>query len=71
MDASRLRGFAGYAGWAPGQLEQEILRGGWHVVPATEELVFSEAPESVWEMLVPLPRPIKAGLTHVLLAMAP
>jgi putative transcriptional regulator len=71
MDASRLRVFAGYAGWAPGQLEQEILRGGWHVVPATEELVVSEAPESVWEMLVPLPRPITAGLTRVLLAMAP
>lgn len=61
-DASRLRIYAGYAGWAPGQLEREILAGGWHVIPATEAIVFSDDPESVWEQAVPRPEPIIAGL---------
>jgi putative transcriptional regulator len=30
----------GYAGWAPGQLENEIQRNGWLTCPADEELLF-------------------------------
>ena len=62
VDAFRLRIFAGYAGWGPGQLEHEIHRGGWHVIPATEDIVFSDDPESVWEQVLPLPEPLTAGL---------
>ena len=29
-----MRVFAGYAGWGPGQLENEIAEGAWYVVPA-------------------------------------
>ena len=32
----------GCAGWAPGQLEQEILDNAWLTTPASSELIFSE-----------------------------
>ena len=45
--------YAGYAGWAPRQLEAEIARGDWLLVPADAETVFSERPGRVWPTLVP------------------
>lgn len=50
-EAGRIRVFAGYSGWAPGQLENEIARGAWRVVPAEEAQLFDQAPESLWERL--------------------
>lgn len=38
----------GYAGWGPGQLEDEIQRNGWLVCDATEEIVFGEDAEAKW-----------------------
>ncbi|WP_417685438.1 YqgE/AlgH family protein [Roseibium sp.] len=38
----------GYSGWAPGQLESEILANGWLTGPASRELVFDPACESKW-----------------------
>lgn len=38
----------GYAGWSPGQLEQEIRENAWLTCPADEELIFATDPESVW-----------------------
>ena len=46
----KARLFFGYAGWAPGQLDGEIRMGHWKVIPYEERLVFSEAPETVWEL---------------------
>jgi len=46
-----LRVFAGYAGWAPGQLEAELARGDWLIQPAEADLVFSENPKAVWQLL--------------------
>jgi putative transcriptional regulator len=43
-----LRLFAGYAGWGPGQLEDEISEGGWFVVDARPEDVFGERPDDLW-----------------------
>ncbi|HLK12297.1 MAG TPA: YqgE/AlgH family protein [Candidatus Binatia bacterium] len=48
----RLRAFAGYAGWTLDQLDDEIARGDWFVVPATADVVFSAAPEGLWRRLV-------------------
>lgn len=35
----------GYAGWAPGQLEQELTQNAWLTVAADLDLVFNMAPE--------------------------
>ena len=39
----------GYAGWGPGQLEDEILANGWLTCEATEELVFDAPNARKWE----------------------
>ncbi|MAE90038.1 MULTISPECIES: YqgE/AlgH family protein [Salipiger] len=39
----------GYAGWGPGQLEEELAANGWLVCDATPELVFETADASKWE----------------------
>lgn len=44
-----LRLFLGYAGWGAGQLVEEIVRNDWLTAPVTNELLFSDDPDSVWE----------------------
>ncbi len=39
----------GYAGWAPGQLENEIGRGDWITVPGDAALVFDDDNDKKWE----------------------
>jgi putative transcriptional regulator len=39
----------GYAGWAPGQLDEEIQRNGWLVVPGDPEIVYRAPDEQKWE----------------------
>ncbi len=39
-DGSAAKFFAGYAGWSAGQLEAEIARGSWLVIPASADHVF-------------------------------
>ena len=50
--AGNLRLFAGFSGWAPRQLEAEIGRDGWYVLPANEELLFREDTTGMWGELV-------------------
>jgi len=47
----RYRMYAGYSGWAPGQLDAEITTGGWNVLPADDKSVFDLAPADLWEEL--------------------
>lgn len=42
---------SGYAGWAPGQLEEELARADWQVSTATAQELFSVEPASLWETL--------------------
>ena len=39
----------GYAGWAPGQLEDEIKRNGWLTVDADVDLIFNVPPEARYD----------------------
>ena len=39
----------GYAGWGAGQLMDEIVRNDWLTAPVSEDLLFAEDPDSVWE----------------------
>jgi len=47
-----LRFFAGYAGWAPGQLEKELDRGDWHVRERYRDVLFDDTPETMWRELI-------------------
>ena len=39
----------GYAGWAPGQLDEEIQANGWLSVEADSELIFGPEVDTKWE----------------------
>jgi putative transcriptional regulator len=43
-----LRVFAGYAGWAPDQLESEIDEGSWFVLPALPDDPFCSDASALW-----------------------
>lgn len=47
-----LRLFAGYAGWAAGQLEGEVALGGWFIVDRSDDDVFSAAPKCLWRQVL-------------------
>ncbi len=67
--------YAGYAGWAPGQLEGELGRGDWQVSEADAQAVFHSDPSRVWPELIrqnsglwvrgshPSGAPVQAGCT--------
>lgn len=42
----------GYAGWGPGQLDQEIQANGWLHVPADDDLVFDAQVDTKWERAI-------------------
>ena len=44
----RARVFAGYSGWGPGQLDDEIEEGSWVITNATADLVFEVDPDELW-----------------------
>jgi putative transcriptional regulator len=46
---SEVRLFAGYAGWAVGQLEAEVDEGSWWVLDALPSDAFTVAPERLWQ----------------------
>jgi putative transcriptional regulator len=48
----KIRTFVGYAGWSPGQLEEEMKRKAWLTHPATLDLVFNSAPEKLWSTIL-------------------
>ena len=54
----------GYAGWAPGQLEDEIRRNGWHTVRADTDVIFNLPPEARYEAAMSALGVIAANLSE-------
>ena len=54
--------YLGYAGWGPGQLEEELSQNAWLVIPATPEIVFSPNPSEGWNTALSR----KGGLYHII-----
>lgn len=48
----QFRLYAGYAGWASGQLEMELSRGDWYVTSANAKTIFDTDPEKIWPELM-------------------
>jgi len=44
-----IRLYAGYSGWAPGQLERELREHSWFTHQATADIVFHPDPETAWK----------------------
>jgi putative transcriptional regulator len=63
----RARVYAGYAGWGPGQLDDELEDGSWIVERALPEDVFTDDPEGLWSGVLRR----KGGPFAVLAAMPP
>jgi putative transcriptional regulator len=47
-----VRVFAGYAGWSPGQLEEEVEQGGWWVCEALPGDCFTPEPDRLWRQVL-------------------
>jgi putative transcriptional regulator len=62
----KVRLFAGYAGWSPGQLEDEMKRDAWLLHPASLELVFDADPGQLWQVVLQ-----KKGWKYKLLSQMP
>jgi putative transcriptional regulator len=63
----KIKLFAGYAGWSPGQLENEMKRKAWLTFPASLELVFETPPEQLWPKILKS----KGGWKNKLLSQMP
>ena len=63
----RARVYVGYAGWGPGQLDDELEEGSWIVEPAIPDDVFTDDPEGLWSAVLRR----KGGPFSVLASMPP
>jgi len=64
--ARKVKMFAGYAGWSPGQLEDEMKRNAWLTHPASLDLVFETDPSQLWRSILQ-----KKGWKYKLLSQMP
>ncbi len=65
-DLRRARVFAGYAGWGPGQLENELSESSWIVEPGLPSDIFTDEPGTLWSNVLR-----RRGGQFVLLAQMP
>lgn len=62
----KIKLFAGYSGWSPGQLDDEMRRKAWLTHPASLDLVFCAKPQDLWRDILRL-----KGWEYRLLADSP
>jgi putative transcriptional regulator len=62
----KIKMFAGYAGWSPGQLEDEMKRKAWLTHTASLELIFDSQPDQLWKNILR-----QKGWQYKLLAQMP
>jgi putative transcriptional regulator len=48
----RARVLAGYAGWGPGQLDEELAQSAWLMSEVDLDIVFDTAPDAMWETAI-------------------
>lgn len=65
-DPTCMKFFAGYAGWGPGQLDNEMRMQAWLTYPASINWVFSSTPKNLWRQILR-----KKGPRFALLAESP
>ncbi len=51
-NVDRARAYAGYAGWAPGQLDREHANGDWIAVPARPDDLFRGDADELWTVVL-------------------
>jgi putative transcriptional regulator len=59
-----IRVFAGYSGWSPGQLEEEISSGSWFPLDALPGDAFVERPDDLWPMVLRRQGGMMAAVAH-------
>lgn len=64
--SKQIKLFAGYAGWSPGQLEDELERNSWLTHPASLDVVFTPNTRDLWRDIL-----VSKGGMYRLLAQAP
>jgi putative transcriptional regulator len=52
LGVGRARVFAGYSGWGPGQLEDELDESAWIIVRALPNDVFASDPDELWRAVL-------------------
>jgi putative transcriptional regulator len=52
VGSNGLRFYQGYAGWGPGQLDDEVDGGALHILKGDANTVFDSDPDSLWDRLV-------------------
>jgi len=62
----KIKVFAGFSGWSPGQLETEMKNGAWLTHPASLDLVFKIEPAKLWKTILD-----KKGWQYRLTAQSP
>lgn len=58
-----VRVLVGYAGWSPGQLDEELAQSAWLLVPVGADLIFSSHPGEMWNTAI---RRLGADPAHLL-----